>query len=87
MEQVKHTPGPWRVDADGIEVGDPNGFKPFGACGCCDSPWMRADDVETAKADARLIAAAPTMYAYIEQRVAEGDEVARAILGEIHANS
>lgn len=59
--EAKHTPGPWRVEADKVEVGAEVGFRPFGACGCCDSPWMNADDPAVAKADARLIAAAPDL--------------------------
>ena len=59
--EAKHTPGPWRVEADKVEVGAEGGFRPFGACGCCDSPWMNADDQAVAKADARLIAAAPEL--------------------------
>ena len=57
----KHTPGPWRVEADGVIVGPSNGFSPFGGCGCCDSPWMNGHDGEACQANARLIAAAPEL--------------------------
>lgn len=40
-----------------------------------------------AKANTRLIVAAPTMYDFIEQRAAQGDQEAIQILGGIHANS
>lgn len=59
--EAKHTPGPWRVSADGVDVGSEDSFNPFGGCGCCGSPWLTADDPEVAKADARLIAAAPEL--------------------------
>ncbi len=55
----KFTPGPWRVSADGIDVGPEDAFAPFDGCGCCGSPWMSARD---GLADARLIAAAPELY-------------------------
>ena len=56
-----HTPGPWRVATDNAVAGPEDGFNPIGACGCCDSPWMMADDKATQEADARLIAAAPDL--------------------------
>lgn len=55
----KFTPGPWRVSADGINVGPEDAFAPFDGCGCCGSPWMSAKD---GLSDARLIAAAPDLY-------------------------
>lgn len=60
---IKHTPGPWGIDADGIQAGDfKKGFQPFGGCGCCDSPWMSAEEKERAQADADLICAAPQQH-------------------------
>ena len=63
---VAHTPAPWRVEAEGIKVGDKDGFQPFGACGCCDSPWMVADSPEVKLADARLIVASPALLAALK---------------------
>jgi hypothetical protein len=40
-----------------------------------------------AQANAKLIAAAPTMYEYIEARAAYGDSEAKAILENINARS
>lgn len=69
----QHTPGPWRVSADGVEVGSADSFKPFGGCGCCGSPWMTADDPEVAKADARLIAAAPELLEALQLAVRQNE--------------
>jgi hypothetical protein len=41
----------------------------------------------TPHADARLIAAAPTMAAYIEKRAAEGDVEAKSIMEAIHGDA
>lgn len=76
-----HTPGPWRIDADGVVAGDPEGFQPFGSCGCCGSPWMSGDSDDQKRADARLIAAAPELltalqeaYSVIVAEVADGED-------------
>lgn len=73
---MKHTPGPWGIDADGIKAGDyKNGFQPFGGCGCCGSPWMSGEE-ERAQADADLICAAPQQHdALLAVRNAPGFEV------------
>lgn len=52
MGEVKHTPGPWAICADGISVGPNDGFQPFGGCGCCGSPWMTGNHA-TGTAEAR----------------------------------
>lgn len=59
--EQKHTPGPWYIFADGIEVGTRGDFMPFSGCGCCGSPWMEADDQSQRMADARLIVSAPDL--------------------------
>ena len=81
-----HTPGPWRVATDNAVAGPEDGFNPIGACGCCNSPWMMADDKATQEADARLIAAAPRMFDYIAIRAAAGDTEATQIMESLNAN-
>jgi len=59
--ELKHTKGPWRVEAGGIVVGPDEGFVPFGGCGCCGSPWLNGTTEEEEVANAHLIAAAPDL--------------------------
>jgi hypothetical protein len=69
----KHTPGPWKGGEypGDMTIDGPDGKRIVGGCGCCNSPWGVTDDAECT-ANARLIAAAPDMYALIE-RLAGGD--------------
>jgi len=81
---TKHTPGPWAVRYDYVVQApsfDDGRLVPVA------QPYGVNSDGTDLFANARLIAAAPTMYAYIEQRAAEGDEEAITILGGIHANA
>lgn len=77
MSEARFTPGPWAIPIThkkiegGIDLRrfDDTATAPFvpvGACGCCDSPWMAGKDRETCEADAALIAAAPDLYAALE---------------------
>lgn len=68
---MKHTPGPWRVEADGVEIGPKGAFRPFSACGCCGSPWMMANADEIKEADAKLIAAAPDLLLALQKLLRE----------------
>lgn len=45
----KHTKGPWRFES----FGPPDGFQPFGGCGCCGSPWMNGGSTEVEGAASR----------------------------------
>lgn len=80
----KHTPGPWflrpRDSADSLY--DIANKLPDGGMWHVASCNRLRDEVE---ANARLIAAAPTMYAYVEGRADAGDSQARALLENIHA--
>ena len=74
-----HTPGPWEF-TEGAIVGPKIDDKPV---------WLRpvVARLETgvSKANARLIAAAPTMAEYIERRAVAGDAEAAKIMEAIHA--
>ena len=69
----KHTPGPWDIIDQYIIAGDESVI----------CQW----ESYTKKADARLIAAAPTMHDYITKRAAAGDSEAAQILGGINGNT
>lgn len=79
----KHTPAPWTMrEVHGL------GFS--GQVGWAidfNEDQEQVVDYVYEEADARLIAAAPTMYAYIESRAEQGDDEAIRILGGINANT
>lgn len=74
MSEAKHTQGPWRyVHAPGY-------------CGeliAQDGTTIAEFVVEPSLDNARLIAASPTMYEYINQRANEGDAHAAKIIASI----
>lgn len=84
---TKHTPGPWEIDCEYVQQ---VGQTSLAICNVMnmdvggDTGWYSGP---VTQANKHLIAAAPTMYAFIEQRAAQGDEQAIQILGGIHANS
>jgi hypothetical protein len=81
---VKHTPGPWKVTRQ--EVGKRGGggdlIISFSPIKFFFLPFTRENE-----ANARLIAAAPSMFAYIEKRAKEGDTEAAALLEVARGNS
>ena len=84
---VGHTPGPWRFDGDWHRL--PTIFGAGGAMiailektGPC-----RGDHTTEQAANARLIAAAPTMRAYIAEHASAGDPEALQILEAIDGHS
>ena len=82
-----HTPGPWSEDSgEALNVRAPHGGIVAQLHHLKGRHGMggRLPDGE-AVANARLIAASPTMYSYIAERAAVGDKEAAIILESIHA--
>lgn len=77
MSQAKHTPGPWVWTPESESI---HGYSPEGEA------LVVVYELNTNEADARLIAAAPTMYSYIETKALNGDDEAKQILETIHAS-
>jgi hypothetical protein len=84
----KHTTGPWHVKDcapyfDKLEIRAEDcwsfGYSPIAVI----KGDKRKTDAETRCANARLIAAAPTMHDYIKTRAEAGDAEAIAILATI----
>ena len=73
----KHTKGPWIADGAQIFTSDTNVAQANG---------YRIDR-ETVAANARLIAAAPTMYEYIILSASKGCATAKKIMEAINASS
>lgn len=85
VEAEKHTPGPWTVDP----MRGPDGELCFhsiiaGTDGwdCIASTWAGPNE-----ANARLIAAAPSLFSYVQSRAAAGDTEARLLVEKIHGRS
>jgi hypothetical protein len=84
--ETKHTKGPWTADRRGAQgvanytvIGTPANFHTEIA------RVYHGDRFANGEANARLIAAAPTMREYIARRAADGDAAARSILEAIDA--
>jgi len=64
-----HTPGPWRTE-DGAEVWPMEGPTSFCTLARIEGPWSGSDwyrSAEEARANGRLIAAAPELLAALEE--------------------
>jgi hypothetical protein len=97
-EEVKHTAGPWSVphfaEPDvNCECGYVLTDQYMGAV-CTvhvsgeGNDWQSHGDnprFAEACANARLIAASPTLFAYVEARAAEGDAEAQRLVESVHA--
>lgn len=67
MNAPKFTPGPWRLHVDGVAVFGSNGEQVIDATVC--SPNLTQEEI---RMNARLIAAAPDMYAALDACMREG---------------
>ena len=80
-KQAQHTPGPWHLEC---HTGEIRIFPPSPErCGIAELNGTN----ETSQANARLIAAAPTMYEYIRKKAGEGDSEAVGIWEAVNAHS
>jgi hypothetical protein len=95
---MKHTPGPWEVrnksdgtsyfgqvqklidDGEGIAINMPAPPFALGRCGALVTTSVPQEEYE---ANARLIAATPIMYEYIQQKANEGDRNAIKIIATL----
>lgn len=94
-----HTPAPWSLKTVPTSDGSCHKIGPFPSASrahsethaCVYASGIRLgidDSTPVARellANARLIAASPTMYSYIAERAAVGDKEAAIILESIHA--
>jgi hypothetical protein len=80
--EIKHTPGPWITNDLSIEAEDRNA-GPHTWVATCDSRGV--NDRQDDEANAKLIAACPTMYGFISEKASAGDAEAKKILESIHA--
>ena len=85
MSKAKHTPGPWVVSDQGVgfEVDSNDGWQVAQAQQRPEDGRGKPSSVRLA--NARLIAAAPTMADYIKRRADAGDSEADKIVRAIHA--
>jgi hypothetical protein len=75
-DTVKHTDGPWKHEKSTKTIRSAKENYWIATM----NSWDGAVDTD---ANARLIAAAPTMAAYLERKAAEGDTEAKTILNTI----
>lgn len=78
---MSHTPGPWEAEAA------QRGFIISALNRAYDIAVIRDIGNLDNRANARLIAAAPTMASYITKRASAGDAEAQEILENINGNS
>jgi len=91
MSESKHTPGNWFVsdqpDAElhriAIHADVVRGDRRYELRGLAYATWQDCDQRDEYEANARLIAACPTMYDFIAKRAAAGDAEAQAIVESI----
>jgi len=99
--EQKQTPGPWRVGGDGYERKRSDGtpWRSLNLYGARPTPEETGRQVAEvcidkgcdwwepeARANARLIAACPTMCDYVNKKALSGDSEAMRIISEINAN-
>ena len=90
---MSHTPGPWKLDGSSITAQWEDGETVQVAL-LSTTRWAGTNPKEREasnrmkrenEANARLIAACPTMYNYVSRQANEGDKWAQKIIGKINA--
>ncbi|MBB5709298.1 hypothetical protein [Sphingomonas xinjiangensis] len=84
----EHTPGPWVLNPFSAQVDCDKPSKLGGLLPIAQMLWPTDErSEEETEANAQLIAAAPTMAAFIQKRADEGDLDAIQIMEAIHGNA
>jgi hypothetical protein len=90
--ETKHTPGPWATFYENRDGTDGMEYKETQVDSLSPLAVLRADicvlacrDKKEQNANARLIAACPTMFSYIQLKAEQGDEKAVEIISKINA--
>jgi hypothetical protein len=81
MSEKKHTPGPWRTGCGGESAYRETIIRADNLK--LAQVWSHTVPLDEAIANARLIAAAPTLFEYAKQQAEKGDENAARIIAEI----
>ena len=89
MEQkAAHTPGPWLIEWNAAQGGEGHYItdsKDMGELSRIAAVLFHDDADGETRANARLIAASPTMYDYLVERAQSGDARAASIVEAINA--
>ena len=89
MEQkAAHTPAPWLIEWNAAQGGDGHYItdsKDMGELSRIAAVLFHDDAEGETRANARLIAASPTMYDYLVERAQSGDARAASIMEAINA--
>ncbi len=82
--KTQHTPGPWREQGNGTLL-HPQSHRPLTTVRIETSlgSFEILDETNEPDANARLIAAAPTMYDYLTLLASGGDDKAHEIISQI----
>jgi len=85
MSEFKGTKGPWQTDRNNCHAGQIATIHH-----CLNNDWVEIwspdwpDDEEVQEANAKLIAASPRLFAYIESKAADGDPEAKEIIAGVY---
>ena len=87
-QKAAHTPGPWLIEWNAAQGGEGHYItdsKDMGEFSRIAAVLFNDDADGETRANARLIAASPTMYDYLVERAQSGDARAASIVEAINA--